>query len=291
VAAPLPGHKDSQSESAPASLLFSLRFPDNALPPPEETAPELARVSSPAQAPFQFGPLLGWADEMAITRAGLQRQLGALRMVLDEIEQAAACPPRFQSRLNTLADQCGYWLQRQGRADRQLRGRLRREAGGGEAETGPSALPERLPALAEAVLVRLGEDSFAVPLAVTRGVTRLPRASCVAGCVYRHKGKEYPLFDLCDLLGLAPVRAEGLPQMPLLLLEADGIRAAIAVDGIDGRREMLIESIAPGVVTDSSRWLAGAALVEDGRGVGVLDVARLLAELVDKAEQGTTSLT
>jgi len=283
---PAPPEKPTPPSGSP--LRFSLDFPESALPSPGDDEPQDAAISQSAQTPSQLSLLLSCADEMAICRAGLQRQLGVFRVILDELSQTGNAAPQVHAKLKALADQCGRWLQRQLCADQQLRRRLRREAGGGGEVTSTSLLG-RLPTLAEVVLIRLGDDSFAVPLVAIRGVGRLPHAACAAGGVYRHGGKDYRLFDLWKTMGFSPVRADGLPQVPLLLLEAGGVRVAIAVDSIDGRYEVLIESIASGIVTASTRWLAGAALFEDGRGVGVLDIDRLLEELADEGGQGAAN--
>ena len=56
--------------------------------------------------------------------------------------------------------------------------------------------------------------------------------------VYSYGGEDYIIRDLGQLVGHPPARAEGQLQMPLLLIRAGDLRAAVSVDQVLGNREI-----------------------------------------------------
>ncbi len=98
-------------------------------------------------------------------------------------------------------------------------------------------LPQTL-AVTQAVFVQIGETTFAVPVASVSGIGRLSRERFeAADSSYRYSGEDYPLYDLGSLVGQAPARADGQDQVPLLLVRAGDLRAAVAIDQVLGNRE------------------------------------------------------
>src|SRR5690606_15719133 len=92
---------------------------------------------------------------------------------------------------------------------RQLGGTLdiSSERGGGTRFT--MRLPQTL-AVTQAVFVKIGETSFAVPIASVRGVGRIAREEFAKpGATYSYGGEDYLVHDLGGLVGHAPARAEG----------------------------------------------------------------------------------
>ncbi|MGY0560129.1 response regulator [Luteimonas sp. A277] len=160
---------------------------------------------------------------------------------------------------------------------RQLGGTLEINTGKGEGTTFALRLPQTL-AVTQAVFVQIGDTSFAVPIASVRGVGRISReAMAEPDAAYEYGGEEYVLHDLGRLVGQAPARAEGHLQMPLLLIGAGGLRAAVAVDQIQGNREIVVKPVGPQVA--SVPGIFGATIMGDGSVRVILDVAPLVRRL------------
>ena len=135
-------------------------------------------------------------------------------------------------------------------------------------------LPQTL-AVTQAVFVRIGDTTYAVPIASVRGVGRIARDELAqADANYRYGGEDYPVHDLGALLGHAQAKAEGQLQMPLLLIRSGDLRAAVLVDQVVGNREIVVKPVGPQVA--SLPGIFGATIMGDGRVVVILDVAPLV---------------
>ncbi|MDC7807699.1 Hpt domain-containing protein [Luteimonas sp BLCC-B24] len=167
---------------------------------------------------------------------------------------------------------------------RQLGGSFDIRSRKGQGTTFTLRLPQTL-AVTQAAFVRIGETSFAVPIASVRGVGRIAREDARPGAVYPYGGEDYQLHDLGRLVGHAQARAEGHLQMPLLLIRAGELRAAVAVDEVLGNREIVVKPVGPQV--SSVPGIFGATIMGDGRVVVILDVAPLVRRhLAHLAEVG-----
>jgi chemosensory pili system protein ChpA (sensor histidine kinase/response regulator) len=157
---------------------------------------------------------------------------------------------------------------------RQLGGTLDIASTAGQGTRFTLRLPQTL-AVTQAVFVRIGETSFAVPIASVRGVGRISREELAAqDGVYSYGGEEYALHDLGRLLGQPPARGEGQVQMPLLLVRSGELRAAVSVDQVLGNREIVVKPVGPQVA--SVPGIFGATIMGDGSVVVILDVAPLV---------------
>ncbi|MBP6796632.1 MAG: Hpt domain-containing protein, partial [Luteimonas sp.] len=135
-------------------------------------------------------------------------------------------------------------------------------------------LPQTL-AVTQAVFVRIGETTFAVPIASVRGVGRIERDRLAqADASYAYGGEDYVLHDLGLLIGQGAAKAEGHLQMPLLLIRSGELRAAVAIDEIVGNREIVVKPVGPQVA--SIPGIFGATIMGDGSVVVILDVAPLV---------------
>lgn len=135
-------------------------------------------------------------------------------------------------------------------------------------------LPQTL-AVTQAVFVQIGETTFAVPVASVSGIGRLSRDRFeAADSSYRYSGEDFPLYDLGSLVGQAPARADGQDQVPLLLVRAGDLRAAVAIDQVLGNREIVVKPV--GLQIASVPGIYGATITGDGRVVVILDVAPLV---------------
>ncbi len=157
---------------------------------------------------------------------------------------------------------------------RQLGGALDIHSRPGEGAQFTLRLPQTL-AVTQAAFVQIGETQFAVPVASVSGIGRISRERFEAGTgSYHYGGEEYALYNLGHLLGHAPARAEGQSQVPLLLIRAGDMRAAVAVDQVLGNREIVVKPVGPQIA--SIPGIYGATITGDGSVVVILDIAPLV---------------
>src|SRR4249920_2173912 len=161
---------------------------------------------------------------------------------------------------------------------RQLGGTLQIKSEAGKGSEFIIRLPFTL-AVTQAVFVKIGETSFAVPIASVQGVGRISRADLEAQLatdkpVFRYAGEDYAIHDLGHLIGHAPAKAQDSLQMPLLLARSGDLRAAICIDQVLGSREIVVKPVGPQV--SSVPGIFGATIMGDGRVVIILDVAPLV---------------
>ena len=141
----------------------------------------------------------------------------------------------------------------------------------------------RLPftlAISQALIVRVGEEVYALPLATVEGVVRLPR-----NIVARHLGKDAPPFEyggqkyrfqqLGSFVGLAATRLpEADVSMSVVLIRAGEHSTALVTDELVGSREIVVKSLGPQI--SAIRGIAGATILGDGRIVIILDMGSLV---------------
>jgi chemosensory pili system protein ChpA (sensor histidine kinase/response regulator) len=170
---------------------------------------------------------------------------------------------------------------------KQLGGSLSTESEEGRGTTFILRLPFTL-AVTQAILVRIGEATFAIPMTSVQGVARVDPDELAALLAmdepsFRHGDEEYGVHDLAQLLGL-PV---GLPaegeQQPLLLTRAGDLRAAIRIDAVLGSREIVVKSVGPQI--SSVPGLLGATIMGDGSVLVILDLAPLVRHGMIRREQ------
>ena len=152
-----------------------------------------------------------------------------------------------------------------------------------ESETGQgSVFVLRLPftlAVTQAILVRIGEATFAIPMTSVQGVARVNPDDLATWLnddepTFHYGNEDYGIHDLAELLGLPPgLPAEG-EQRPLLLTRAGDLRAAIRIDAVIGSREIVVKSVGPQI--SSVPGLLGATIMGDGSVLIILDLAPLV---------------
>ncbi len=157
---------------------------------------------------------------------------------------------------------------------RQLGGSVDIHSVRGKGVTFTLRLPQTL-AVTQAVFVQIGETTFAVPVASVSGIGRISRERFEsANGGYHYGGEEFALHDLGTLVGQGQARAEGQEQVPLLLVRAGELRAAVAIDQVLGNREVVVKPV--GLQIASVPGIYGATITGDGRVVVILDVAPLV---------------
>ncbi|TQM06858.1 chemosensory pili system protein ChpA (sensor histidine kinase/response regulator) [Pseudoxanthomonas sp. 3HH-4] len=168
---------------------------------------------------------------------------------------------------------------------RQLGGSLEINSVPGKGATFTLRLPQTL-AVSQAVFVQIGETQFAVPVAAVSGIGRISHARFSAGAgSYHYAGEDYPLYNLGHLVGQGPAKAEGQPQVPLLLVRAGDLRAAVAVDQVLGNREIVVKPVGPQIA--SIPGIYGATITGDGSVVVILDAAPLVRRHLAQPQQPT----
>ncbi|PJK08440.1 hypothetical protein CO610_06770 [Lysobacteraceae bacterium NML95-0200] len=156
---------------------------------------------------------------------------------------------------------------------RQIGGGLQISSTPGEGSCFTLHLPQTL-AVTQAVFVRIGENTFAVPVASVRAVSRIERSEYEAsGAIHSYGGEDYQIHDLGLLLGQAPVKAEGQLQVPLILVRSGDLHVAVGVDQIIGNREIVVKPAGPQI--NSIPGIFGATVMGDGQVMIILDIAPL----------------
>jgi chemosensory pili system protein ChpA (sensor histidine kinase/response regulator) len=141
----------------------------------------------------------------------------------------------------------------------------------------------RLPftlAISQALIVRVAEETYALPLATVEGVVRLPR-----NIVARHLGRDAPMFEyggqkyrfqqLGSFVGLGATRLpEADVSISVVLIRAGEHSTALVTDELVGSREIVVKSLGPQI--SGIRGIAGATILGDGRIVIILDMGSLV---------------
>jgi chemosensory pili system protein ChpA (sensor histidine kinase/response regulator) len=163
---------------------------------------------------------------------------------------------------------------------------VKRLGGGVEIHSEPghgTAVTLRLPfslTVNQALLLRVGDEVYAMPLADLVAVVRLRREEldrvyATLSPVYRHGDQAFPVHYLGALLATGlPGSPAGDETQPLLLLALGGQRIALHVDGVIGSEDVVVRSL--GTALSRVPGIAGGAILTDGRVVLILDVAGLL---------------
>ncbi len=141
----------------------------------------------------------------------------------------------------------------------------------------------RLPftlAITQALLVRVQEEIYALPMATVEGVARLQRAD-----IEHHLAAEHPSFEyggnlyrfqhLGTFLGSGPsLLPENDTPLAVVLVRAGEHSTALVTDELIGSREIVVKSVGPQI--SSIRGISGATILGDGRIVVILDMGTLV---------------
>ena len=162
---------------------------------------------------------------------------------------------------------------------KRLGGALHMETRSGQGSSFTIRLPFTL-AISHALVVRTGEEFYALPLPTVEGVLRLSKTE-----VTSHLGRDQPTFDyngqkyrfqnLATFVGLEP---SPLPEqdvtIPVVLVRAGEHSTGLIADELVGSREIVVKSVGPQV--SSIRGISGATILGDGRIVVILDIGALV---------------
>ena len=162
---------------------------------------------------------------------------------------------------------------------KKLGGSLRISSVTGQGTNFTVRLPFTL-AITQALIVRTGDEVYALPLPTVEGVARIPRAELEnllsqSEPSYQYGEQTYAFRHLGMYLG---GQAAQLPDdeafIPVILVRAGEYSAALLVDEMVASREIVVKSIGPQLA--SIRGISGATILGDGRIVLILDILALV---------------
>jgi chemosensory pili system protein ChpA (sensor histidine kinase/response regulator) len=162
---------------------------------------------------------------------------------------------------------------------KKLGGSLYTETEAGKGTKFTVRLPFTL-AISQALVARVGDEFYALPLPTVEGVVRVPRAE-----VLRHLAEETASFDyggqkyrfqhLGTFVGGTPASMpEHDTAVPVILVRAGEHSTAIVTDELIGSREIVVKTVGPQI--SGIRGISGATILGDGRICVILDVGALV---------------
>ncbi|MBL7251156.1 Hpt domain-containing protein [Alloalcanivorax marinus] len=146
----------------------------------------------------------------------------------------------------------------------------------------------RLPftlAMNRALMVRVGEDAYAIPLSQIEGIVRvspyelsdyLEHSGDGEAPAYHYAGQAYDLNYLGRFVHdtRAPNLENQTQPLPVLLIRSADHSVALVVDTLIGSREVVVKSVGPQLA--SVAGISGATILGDGAVVIILDIHSLI---------------
>jgi len=162
---------------------------------------------------------------------------------------------------------------------KKLGGSLRISSVTGQGTNFTVRLPFTL-AITQALIVRTGDEIYALPLPTVEGVARIARADLEAMLSQSEPSYEYgeELYRFRHLGMYLGGQSAKLPEddsfVPVILVRAGEFSAALLTDEMLASREIVVKSIGPQLA--SVRGISGATILGDGRIVLILDINALV---------------
>jgi chemosensory pili system protein ChpA (sensor histidine kinase/response regulator) len=162
---------------------------------------------------------------------------------------------------------------------KRLGGALQMDTTSGQGTKFTIRLPFTL-AVSQALIVRTGDEFYALPLPTVESVVRLPRSE-----VQRHLAEGAPSFDyggqryrfqhLGSFIGGQPAQLpDNEVPVPVILIRAGDSSTALVTDELVGSREIVVKTVGPQI--SGIRGIGGATILGDGRIVIILDMGTLV---------------
>jgi chemosensory pili system protein ChpA (sensor histidine kinase/response regulator) len=135
-------------------------------------------------------------------------------------------------------------------------------------------------AITQALIVRTGDEVYALPLPSVEGVARIPRSELEnlmsqSEPSYQYGEQTYRFRHLGMYLGgQAAVLPKDEAFVPVILVRAGEVSAALLTDEMLASREIVVKSVGPQLA--SIRGISGATILGDGRIVLILDINALV---------------
>lgn len=169
---------------------------------------------------------------------------------------------------------------------KQLGGAIELRSVAGQGTRFTVRLPLSL-ALSQALMVKVGDETYALPLVNIEGIGRVPREMAVAATgggevSYGYAGFQYRVRHLAELIDLPHALADDQRTVPAVLVRlGEGVaggerRAALLVDQLIGNREVVSKAVGPQLSSISG--VVGATILPSGEVVLILDPVALVIE-------------
>ena len=162
---------------------------------------------------------------------------------------------------------------------KKLGGALHMDSKPGQGTRFTIRLPLTL-AVSHALVVRTGDEYYALPLPTIEGVVRLPRDEVAAhlrseSATFTYGEHKYRLQPLAVFVGMesSPI-PETDAAIPVVLVRAGEHSTGLVADELIGSREIVVKPIGPQI--SSIRGISGATILSDGRVVIILDITALV---------------
>ncbi len=162
---------------------------------------------------------------------------------------------------------------------KKLGGALHMESKAGQGTRFTIRLPLTL-AISQALVVRVEDELYALPLPTVEGVVRLSRDEVAQhlareGATFEYGGQHYRLQQLALFVGLAPTPLPAQDvTVPVVLVRAGEHSTGLVTDELIGSREIVVKSVGPQI--SGIRGISGATILGDGRIVIILDIGALV---------------
>jgi chemosensory pili system protein ChpA (sensor histidine kinase/response regulator) len=162
---------------------------------------------------------------------------------------------------------------------KKLGGSLRISSVTGQGTNFTVRLPFTL-AITQALIVRTGDEVYALPLPTVEGVARLPRAELEnllsqSEPAYQYGEHTYKFRHLgLYLEGQEAVLPRDDSSVPVILVRAGDYSAALLVDEMLASREIVVKAVGPQLA--AIRGISGATILGDGRIILILDINALV---------------
>ncbi|NJN45476.1 MAG: response regulator, partial [Candidatus Competibacteraceae bacterium] len=176
-------------------------------------------------------------------------------------------------------------------AIKAMRGALLIQSKRGQGTNFMIRLPFSL-AITQALLIKAGDDIYAVPLLSINSVARLGEAQYKdylegRSAEYEYRGHDYPVHSLGILFGVESAatsfdKAED-KRPPVLMFRSAEASAALQVDAVLGNQEVIVKPVGPQF--QALNGISGATVLGDGRVVIVLELAALVRNLTSQSHK------
>ncbi|NLI69839.1 MAG: chemotaxis protein CheA [Firmicutes bacterium] len=134
-------------------------------------------------------------------------------------------------------------------------------------------------AIIKALLVRTGEQIFAIPIESIRENVFIKShqiKSIQKKRVIDIRGEVISLYDLGSLLDTSVESPEGVSEYPVVIIEVGDRKAGFMVEQLIGQQEIVIKSL--GHYLQGIKGITGATVLGDGRVTLILDIIGLLED-------------
>jgi chemosensory pili system protein ChpA (sensor histidine kinase/response regulator) len=145
-------------------------------------------------------------------------------------------------------------------------------------------------AVTQIVLVRSGDNTYAIPSVMVEQVRQVKSSDMIAlhqAQKIEWQDRVYPLHYLSQLLSDTEFVPENQPRNPLLLLRSGEQRYALHVDELLGNQEAVVKNIGPQLARHAG--IAGATVLGNGAVVMILNPAQL-AQRISSGSKASRAL-